>query len=231
LEIVFTWPVPSRGFEVEQRIAPTDESPLIVLEPRGGGLGERWQSPLSGRPALFREFAALDETPQAAADFGSRYGWLFPYRLHDVAPLDLPGLPEFYLNVAVVEHPDDGIEYFEQWCREIRRMRRLVAELDEATAKGHRCRPNYKDLRLPGLIAQLVDHGGAPAIELKPDCLISALDLQFYRVVVGLSEIRACDACGTWFECGPGKGRRGKSRFCSDKCRFNFHNARKGMAK
>ena len=229
MDIDFTWPVPTEGFWVDQRPADDGGSPRIVLEPRGEN---RWQSPLSGRPALFRQFAALDEeTPQAVADFASRYGWLFPPRLAAVFPMELPGLQESYRNLASIEHPGDGVEDLAAWRREIRRVRRLVAELDEATVKGERLRPPWKDLRSPGLVAELVDRGGLPAIELRPDCLISALDLLFYRVIVGLSEIRACDQCGTWFECGPGKGRRGKSRFCSDKCRFDFHNARKGTAK
>ena len=126
-----------------------------------------------------------------------------------------------------VGYCEDESGSFTDWLLHIQRVRRLVENWDRATASTEDHRPYWKDLRSPWLHIELVERGGQPGIAFVPDSLLSAIDLQFYQAISGMTEIKACEHCGTWFERGPGRDRRGKSRFCSDSCRFKFHNARR----
>lgn len=56
-------------------------------------------------------------------------------------------------------------------------------------------------------------------IRLKPTSLIAALWLQFASAVGQRHSYRACAACGTWFQVGPGGDVRADAKYCSNACR------------
>lgn len=217
LDVEFAWPVAVAGYEIKP-----DGLSGAVLVARGGE--QRWDNPLAFNPALFRRFASLPETAAACADFASKFGLLFGEAPNISATdrgADLPPLVT-WIDGDVV-HRDT----IDEWLWQIRRLRRLVKHWDQARAAGGNTAPDYRDMRSPRLIVDLVARADKPGLSLRPDCLLSAIDLQFYQAITGMTELRACEHCGDWFECGPGGGRRTVSRFCSDRCRFNFHNERR----
>jgi hypothetical protein len=207
IDIDFAWPVAESGYQVRDYGSPTYE-PTILTAPRSGvwlepiGPNRRWQEPLSFHPALFLDFAALAETPAACCDFASSFGLL----------------------LGLGDRTGEG-ENVEDWFHHIRRFRRLVDIWQSATPT--RLRWQTEDL-LPAVMAgRLVWRDQGPVFSLQPNTLLSALRAQFYTAVAVLKEIAACDQCGRWFERGPGKARRSKSRFCSDRCRSDYHNLHK----
>jgi hypothetical protein len=64
-------------------------------------------------------------------------------------------------------------------------------------------------------------------LRFRPACLLDALWLQAIQRFAGDAIVRRCQQCGQWFEAGPGTGRRLDAKFCSDKHRVNFNNARR----
>ena len=66
-------------------------------------------------------------------------------------------------------------------------------------------------------------------LSLKPTSLLSAMYLQFSSAIVGfegITSIRKCEACGTWFEVSPRAGRPEK-KYCSDACKMRAYRNRK----
>lgn len=92
-----------------------------------------------------------------------------------------------------------------------------------------------KDVLLPAKCAlqleinkRIAEHPTVPRLAWTPDYLqrlifvppnlLGAMWLQFAQAVTGELELYACDACGKFFQRGPG-GRRADATTCSDACR------------
>ena len=213
IHIDFAWPVAESGYLVRD-YGPPNSEPTILIKPRSGlwlepiSANQRWHEPLAFAPALFLDFAALAETPAAVCEFASSFGLLLG------------------LNDRTGAGEDIGT-----WFHHIRRFRRLIDIWQSATPT--RLRWQTEDLLPAAIAGRLVWRDQGPVFSLQPNTLLSALRSQFYAAVAELKEIAACDQCGRWFERGPGKARRSKSRFCSDRCRSDYHNLhkRKGAAR
>jgi hypothetical protein len=221
LDIEFAWPVALAGYAINKIAHPDKSGSGLFLVAQGDEM--RWRNPLAENPVLFRRFALLPDTAAACIEFANEYGLLFGVDYREIEPVDRARL-EDPSRPAFFEFDRDSID---EWSRQIRRLQRLVERWDRARAAGESTAPYWEDLRRPQLTVDLVLRSGRPGICLQPDCLLSGIDLQFYQAVAGMTELRACEQCGDWFECGPGGGRRTVSRFCSDRCRFNFHNERR----
>jgi hypothetical protein len=93
----------------------------------------------------------------------------------------------------------------------------------------------WKDVVLPARCAlqmeinkRIATHPTVPRLALTPDHrqrlifvppnLLGAMWLQFAQAVAGELELYPCDACGKFFQRGPG-GRRADATTCSDACR------------
>lgn len=216
LDIKFAWPVAVAGYRV---VEPAEGAPYLVAR----GDEKRWRNPFAENPALFRRFALLPETPAGCIEFANENGLLFGVGYQRIGP-DFDHDP----NRAPTQYFEEvDLDRLSAWISQVRRVRRLIEDWDRARATGANTAPFWENLRTPRLGVQLVSRAGKPGLFLEPDCLLSAIDLQFYQAVAGMTELRACEQCGAWFECGPGGGRRTVSRFCSDRCRFNFHNERR----
>jgi len=70
---------------------------------------------------------------------------------------------------------------------------------------------------------------GRLALSLRPKVLVDAMRVQLAQSIAGGNEISVCEVCGSWFEKGGrgGDAKRSIARFCSDKCRNQFHNERR----
>jgi hypothetical protein len=207
-EIDLPWPVARAGYEVRRTswigntILTRGPHEDVVIVPKSGN--RRFEEPFRANPALFLRFAALDESSEACADFASRFGLL--HRTRRAA---------------------DG-ERFALWREHLRRFKRLADLWREGGASHLLRRASPSDLPHPAIMhVGLTWVGERPALVLVPESLLAGLELQLAVAVAGGSEIRACDQCGIFFERGRGKQRRAQARFCSDICRFEFHNARK----
>jgi hypothetical protein len=67
---------------------------------------------------------------------------------------------------------------------------------------------------------------GALSLQLRPPTLLAGLYLQLGQKLSGHRPFRECPYCKTWFETGPGTGRRLDATFCTDDHRVLF-NSRK----
>jgi hypothetical protein len=70
---------------------------------------------------------------------------------------------------------------------------------------------------------------GRPTLSLRPTILLDAMRLQLAQSIAGGNVINVCPVCDSWFEKGGrgGDAKRSIAKFCSDKCRNQFHNDRR----
>jgi hypothetical protein len=67
-------------------------------------------------------------------------------------------------------------------------------------------------------------------LRLTPNCLLGALWLQFAHYITGSRKYRECKNCPEWFEIAPDLNRESRV-FCSESCRWAFHNRQKKKPK
>lgn len=72
---------------------------------------------------------------------------------------------------------------------------------------------------------------GKPQFRYGPPSLHNALWLEFGQVLTSGATMRVCEHCGTWFEAGPGTGRREDAKFCSDEHRIVFNSRKRGKGR
>lgn len=235
LDIEFEWPVASCGYVVREVSPAPREQPQQPSEYRSFGLWKVLYTPppslfdqqpgglfivprcaetdfcikrpLALNPNLYLQFARLDDDPKAFADFATSWGYLFGWSYKQ----------------------KEGESVF-TWREEHRLLRQALewAELDPRhLLHFDAIEPESGGSRVaPGLNATPT-WTGKLSLRFRPASLVGALWLQFMQAVTQGGEIRSCDQCGTWFERGPGTARGRKARFCSDVCRFGFHNQRR----
>lgn len=70
---------------------------------------------------------------------------------------------------------------------------------------------------------------GKRILQIIPDCLLTAMWLQFARAIEGDKEFRACKACGRWFDIShrQADGRTRRREFCSDACKSKDYRRRR----
>ena len=85
---------------------------------------------------------------------------------------------------------------------------------------------NSQEFTITQLQASLVPIDGKATLRIRPSSLFGAVQLQFAQAISTGLDIRTCDHCGMIFEAG-GMGRNRKARFCSDRCRSDYHDAKK----
>jgi hypothetical protein len=74
------------------------------------------------------------------------------------------------------------------------------------------------------------DKNNKPVLALRPNSIFDALTLVAARMIATGTTTFICENCKTPFLSGGSRGRnkrRGGARFCSDRCRYEFHNRRK----
>ena len=213
LDLSFEWPVDDAGYSiVDHKPKPpnTRGSRLITGEPSGphivrGHGSLRITRPLEFHRTLFMEFARLDESTESCVRFADSFGYLglFPNEGAD----DRVG-------------PDGELLLF--WRDRIANMRRAV----DAWQASPSTFASNQELTITRLDVSLVPIDGVATLRIRPRSLIGAIQLQFAQAVATGLDIRTCDHCGKIFETG-GMGRTRKARFCSDRCRSDFHLSRR----
>ena len=214
LDLSFEWPVDEAGYSVVdlKPKRPKGRRGALLLDGPSGphvtrnGGPLRNTRPLESFPTLFMEFARLDGSEESCAGFATKFGYL------GLWPLD--------------EDADDRVmaqgEPVILWREPIDNMRRNV----EVWQDNPTAFVPVREVVIARLDASLVPIDGRAALRIRPPTLISAMQLQFAQAVSTGLDIRTCDHCGKLFETG-GTGRTRKARFCSDRCRTDFHVARR----
>ena len=76
------------------------------------------------------------------------------------------------------------------------------------------------------------DKDGKPVLALRPQDFQDALILYAARMIATGTTFQICEHCKSPFLSGGARGKkRGDSRFCSDECRYGFHNAKRRKRK
>ena len=213
LDLSFEWPVDDAGYSiVDHKPKPPKgrSARLLTGEPsgphivrKGGPL--RTTRPLELHRTLFVEFARLDGTDESCLRFANSFG---------------------FLGLWLDEKADDRVgptgESLDRFRDVIGDTRRLV----DAWQASPNTFASHQELTITRLDVSLVPIDGRPTLRIRPRSLIGAIHLQFAQAVSTGLDIRTCDHCGKLFEIG-GAGRTRKARFCSDRCRTDYHVARR----
>ena len=219
LDLSFEWPVDDAGYQIVKPEKPkkpkkpqrslrgpfSPPGPTAVdvdlgprIKRRGGPL--RMIRPLDHN-TLFVDFAHLDGSDDSCIEFASRFGYLGTFS---------GGISE------------DRGESVLLWRDDIDNMRRNV----EAWQANPAAFVPVREIVMAVLDASLVPLDGRAVLRIRPRSLMGAMQLQFAQAVSTGLDIRNCDHCGKLFEIGGG-GRTRKARFCSDRCRTDYHVARR----
>jgi hypothetical protein len=156
--------------------------------------------PLARAPGLYKTFAAIQRPSQALA-FVARNGLL----------TKRTGRESVYLILRWAENMHDFLTF---------RSERTAANLSLI--------PPYEELQLGGMEAALVPRkDGRMTVVFRPGSLLTGLWLQMANALSDATAPVSCLYCEKLFEVGPGRGRRGDAKFCSDEHRFMFHAKRR----
>ncbi len=213
LDLSFEWPVDDAGYSIaDHKPKPPKgrSARLLTGEPSGPHIVRKGGPLRSTRPlelhrTLFMEFARLDGTDESCLRFANSFG---------------------FLGLWLDEKADDRVgptgESLDRFRDAIGDTRRAV----DAWQASPDTFASHQEITITRLDASLVPIDGRPTLRIRPRSLIGAINLQFAQAVATGLDIRTCDHCGKLFETG-GAGRTRKARFCSDRCRTDYHVARR----
>jgi hypothetical protein len=211
ISIGFEWPR-GRDYEIVEPDLPRSErDPFAktIDEPhiRQVGPNERERParrPLEISPSLHLDFAKLRHSREDCLRFARSWGLLRTYAQ--------PGAQE----------------PLSRWFKEIDRMKASVGGLRRAFEEKVIPKPGFLITELDVILVPGKPDGRL-ALSLRPKVLVDAMRVQLAQSIAGGNEISVCEVCGSWFEKGGrgGDAKRSIARFCSDKCRNQFHNERR----
>ena len=175
--------------------------------------------PLEENASLYAEFANLDGSEKACLDFAHKYGTLF------------------HANSAktriITNQPE--LDSFMNWKHEIKNIRDIIrrCELSRSNPAEAFRRFGKRDKRIFGATMLLsVKNPHSPAtLEIWTETLIAGIQLQAIRSILleGRKSVQ-CFECSRPFEIGGG-ARRSQSKFCSTRCKDNYHNRLKAQGR
>jgi hypothetical protein len=169
------------------------------------GRGRQRYAPLTHQ-SLFLEFQSLDGSPQACAAFAQKWGLLT-------------------VEASTSGQPSEDLSF---WRAEIKRMRASVGMLPHVVRVA-----NSRGTFMPvGLLNVLLVPGpgpaGTPVMVMEPRDLLQAMNLEMAHFFSGGGLLLVCKQCQRYFQAGRGgDSKRVIARFCSNKCKHDFHNAQR----
>ena len=234
--------------EVHRHDGTTLYHPLVELSksrylvPKGRGeIPVRKFDPFEEHTGMFRQFANLPASEDAILNFANRYGWLGVPDLV-VQESELPDddlsareLLEVAGNWHFGDHSEFSGESIEIWSN-------MIAQISESVSLWDRLMDERKfpQSRTDDEINQdwrrlevIVNYGmgNTGGAHLSYDGkrigfrfryhavnLTKVLWLQLARAIVGKKQYERCKQCASYFEIGPGVGRKGKV-YCSKACK------------
>jgi hypothetical protein len=153
-----------------------------------------------------------DQLPRVAVEIANRMGGLYPGDRSE--PLGWWGVMQTLLRQIFAGKVTGKVEW-----RATKSSPMRPSDLDSAQHVG-----NVSIYLIP-------DKETGMRLVIRPNSLFQALPLVAARTAAtGTTKLSTCKHCNTPFlsgRAGRGKGRRSDSRFCSDKCRYSYHNEAK----
>ena len=204
LAIDFDW---SRGRAYEIVVPPLrrakkDPFALSVDEPHVTQTGDAFDPmrPLEAHPDLFMDFAKLNGSAEACADFAGKWGLL--EKRANAGGIIQERLSFWRKRIEIMRLSIDG-------------LKRAFEEKHPMAMRGENIAP--LDLKLvPG------KPHGRPTLALQPETLWWAMRVQLAQKIAGGNTFHKCERCGDPFVSGP-TAKRIIAQFCSDYCRKRFH--------
>lgn len=210
-EIDLEWPVASKYVA---RAAKEPRGDRAIYVARDATFETR--RPFDENPNLFAEFADLDGSEQSCLQFAHKYGTLIA---DPRKPILDPGL----------------LELLTQWRGQVQNIRNIIdfCKIGRARPAEALRRFGKRDISLyGGLNASLsiVSPKAPPTLNIRCEFFLAALELQAIQSILSGRDVVKCFECSNPFEIGVG-ARRSQSKFCSTRCKDNYHNRLKAEAK
>jgi hypothetical protein len=213
-EIELEWAVASeyalrsvgRGSTRDLAICPTKDAKIARYRP------------IEQNPALYAEFANLDGSKRACLEFAHKYGLLYAD-----------------LNLAGGRGGDPRVfETLRHWRGHIATVKEIIKRCELSRTNPSEAFRQYvkKDKSLFGVDLYLsVKSPNSPAsLDVRGTSLAGAMELQAIQSILEGHRSQQCIECSRWFEIGLG-ARRSQSKFCSTRCKDNYHNRLKAEAR
>jgi hypothetical protein len=179
--------------------------------------------PLEQNPSLYVEFAKLSGSKESCLQFADRYGLL------NFDPT-IGGKLQTPCDLAL-EMPD-ALETLSMWQFQIKHVRDVIRRCElsrENPAEAFRQFAKEDEWVCGvGLYLSIKSPKSPANLDVRARTLIDALTLQAVQSILGGRKSIQCIECSTWFEIGAG-ARRSLSKFCSTRCKDNFHNRLKAL--
>jgi hypothetical protein len=207
-EIDLEWSVASQYVLQPVRQGPTRD---LAIYPAKGAKIARYR-PLEQYPALYAEFAKLDGSKQTCLQFAHKYGLLFADLMRPLGLGNDPGVFETLKN----------------WKGSIKNVSEIIqrCELSRTNPAEAFRQFGKQDKSLFGVDLYLsIKSPNSPAtLDVRGvRFLVAAIELQAIQSILNARKSVQCIECTTWFEIGGG-ARRSQSKFCSTRCKDNWHN-------
>ena len=221
-DLVFLeWVVPGDGYQIEERPENKAMSASAGLYLAPTGSSAFVYRPMEKHPAMFREFADVELTPEGVVGFANKYGAPFGDTGHGYSGLPMTAVPGVKMDLM---HFGNELEYI-YGC--IQSMRHAVTQYEAGERSdwvdsGHPL--GRADIRFASV-------NGSLNLIIHPDSLMDAMWIQFARLVAGNVQIRKCAQCPVWFPFGTGTKRRKSAIYCSGRCRRAAYDQRRGPRK
>jgi hypothetical protein len=175
--------------------------------------------PVEQCPALYAEFAKLDGSKKACLEFAHKYGLLYTD-----------------LKLAAVGRGVDPrvFETLRHWRAHIATVKEIINRCELSRTNPSEAFRQFvkKDKSLFGVELYLsVKSANSPAsLDVRGVSLASAIELQAIQSILEGHRSQQCIECPRWFQIGVG-ARRSQSKFCSIRCKDNYHNRLKAEAR
>src|SRR5262249_12863371 len=129
-------------------------------------------------------------------------------------------LPDFERDGALV------YESLEHWINTARDIQSMFSEVE-----AHRKVQGDIERAICQLTIVLALKSNGPLMHLRPENTQTALIYHAAQMIAAGTRFQTCEVCGTPFlGGGPGREKRARALFCSDKCRWTHHNRVRQMA-
>jgi hypothetical protein len=168
------------------------------------GRGKQQYAPFT-IAGLYLEFSQLDGSEESCVGFAEKWGLLTE------------------LAYSTGDLPSEDLSF---WRAEIKKMRVYIQMLPKvvrvANSRGTFAKVGTVDVLLvPG-----TGPNARPIVVMEPGNLLQAMNLQLTQSVAGGAALGTCQQCGRWFE-----ARRKDAKFCTDRCKHDFHNSKRRIGK
>ena len=196
-------------------LRPAENEPGFAICPADDAVITRYR-PLDQYPALYAEFAKLDGSKQRCLGFAHKYGLLHTDLTRRVDLGNNPGV----------------LETLRHWKGQIKIIKGFIQRCELSRAQPTQAFRRFanRDTLLFGVDLYLANKSpnSQASVDVRVSSLFAAIELQTITSIIQGRVSVQCIECSGWFEIGAG-ARRSQSKFCSTRCKDNYHNRLKAL--